>query len=260
MAAVLASVMFAVLPATEVSAWGWRAAFLLGALLGVVGLYLRTRVPDTAAHQHLRRTGGIVRRPMVEVFRRHPREALRVVALVAAGTALVQFWFVYLPTLALLRLGTPLREGQVAATVGLAVFTMLLPLFGRLSDAYGRRPMLLVFALGSAASTAPLLLSLRPNLPSLLLSVSIAAVFLAAYAGSLTAVMAEQFPAAVRTAGISLPYGVAVAVFGGLTPIVATALQDAGHFDLFLASTIIVCLASAVVFWRMPETKDKPLE
>lgn len=52
--------------------------------------------------------------------------------------------------------------------------------------------------------------SLRPTLPSPALAASIAGVLLAAYAGSLAAVMAEQFPPEVRTAGISLPYGVAV--------------------------------------------------
>jgi len=94
---------------------------------------------------------------------------------------------------------------------------------------------------------------------SSVLAASVAGVLLSAYAGSLAAVMAEQFPPEVRTAGISLPYGVAVAVFGGLSPLVATALQDAGRFSYFLAGVVIVCLASAVVYFRMPETKDLPL-
>lgn len=255
-ASLLAAVMFATLPPEAVAAWGWRVAFGLGAVLGVVGLYLRARVPDTAAHEQVRRSGRLQRRPLLEVFRRYPREALRVVGIVAAGTALVQFWFVYLPTLAQLRTGAPLRTGQVAASIGLAVFTLLLPLFGALSDRFGRRPLLLFFALGSAATAVPLLLGLRADLASLTVAASVAGVFLSAYAGSLAAVMAEQFPPEVRTAGISLPYGIAVAVFGGLTPLVATALQGAGRFDVFLVGLVVACLASAVVFWRMAETKD----
>ena len=68
-----------------------------------------------------------------------------------------------------------------------------------------------------------------------------------------------ELAADLRTAGISLPYGVAVAVFGGLSPLVATALLDAGRFHFFLAGVVVLCLASAVVYWRMPETKDLPL-
>ncbi|MGB3955535.1 MAG: MFS transporter [Brooklawnia sp.] len=258
-ASLLASVMFAVLSPEALSSWGWRLAFLIGAGLGLVGLYLRARVPDTAVSTHVRATGQVPRRPLVAVFRSHPRQAFLVIALVAAGTGLVQFWFVYLPTLAQLRTGAELRTGQVAAAIGLAVFTVLLPLFGWLSDRFGRRPMLIFFALGSAVSFVPLVLGLRPSLLNLALTASLAGVLLSSYAASLAAVMAEQFPPEVRTAGISLPYGVAVAIFGGLSPLVATALQDAGRFGFFLAGVVVLCLASAVVYWRMPETRDLPL-
>lgn len=259
MASLLASLMFAALPREDIAAWGWRLAFGLGAILGLLGLYLRVRIPDTEAFTTTRAQGRLARRPLLEVFRSHPRAALRVVGLVAAGTALVQFWFVYFPTLANLRTGVELSVAQPAAALGLAVFTILQPLSGRLSDRFGRRPLLLVFALGSAVTFAPLLLTLRPTFASLLVAVSVSAVFLAAYAGSLAAIMAEQFPPEVRTAGISLPYGIAVAVFGGLTPAVATALVAQDRFAVFLVIMIGLLLASAVVFHRMPETRDLTL-
>ena len=256
LASLLASVMLANLTPEAVSAWGWRAAFGLGAALGLVGLYLRRRVPETGAYTTTRTSGRLERRPLLEVFRSHPVAALRVIALVAAGTGLVQFWFVYLPTFARLHTGVPQKDAQVAALVGLAVFTVLQPLSGALSDRVGRRPMLLFFALGSAATFAPLVLGMRPTLLGVLVPAVVSAVFLAAYAGSLAAVMAEQFPPEVRTAGISLPYGVAVAVFGGLTPVLATAMLDQGRLAVFLVVVVAVCLASAAAFVGMRETRD----
>ena len=139
------------------------------------------------------------------------------------------------------------------------MFTVLQPLSGWLSDRYGRRPLLLFFAIGSAVTFPPLLLTLKPTFASLLVAVSVSAVFLAAYAGSLAAVMAEQFPPEVRTAGISLPYGIAVAVFGGLTPPFATGMIGRGSLGVFLAVMVLLMLFSAVVFWRMPETRDYEL-
>ncbi len=114
LASLLASVMFAVLSPEALSSWGWRVAFLIGAALGLVGLYMRARVPDTAISTHVRATGQVPRRPLVAVFRSHPRAALLVIALVAAGTGLVQFWFVYLPTLgdAAHRCGAQDRPGR----------------------------------------------------------------------------------------------------------------------------------------------------
>ena len=255
-ASLLAAVMFATLPPAALTSWGWRAAFALGGLLGVVGLWMRLRVPDTDAYTGVRARGEIAKRPLTEVFRKHPLSALRVVGLVAAGTALVQFWFVSLPSIAHLSTGIELREAQVAALLGLALFTVLQPFSGWLSDRIGRRPMLLFFALGSAVTFVPLYLSMGTTLGSLLVAVLVSAVFLAAYAGSLAAVMAEQFPPEVRTAGISLPYGIAVAVFGGLAPVLAMAMIGAGTEWVFLAVMVALCLISAVVFWRMAETRD----
>lgn len=253
MASLLAAGMFSNLTVQALSTWGWRLAFGLGALLGLLGLYLRLRVSDTEAFERVR-DRGVSGRPLREMLLHHPGAALRVMAMVAAGTGLVQFWFVYYPTLAHLRTGAPLKYGQLAATAGLALFVVLLPLMGRLSDRLGRRLLLGFFAVGSAISFAPLLISLRPTRAAIMVPVLVSAVFLAAYAGSLAAVMAEQFPPRVRTAGISLPYGIAVAVFGGLTPVLATRLLQADQFGTFMVIMAALCVASAVVFVTMPET------
>ena len=256
LASVLASIMFATLSDEALAVWGWRVAFGIGAVLGLLGLWLRMAVPDTEAFTRTRDTGRVVRNPLTTVLKEHPRAALRVIGLVAAGTALVQFWFVSLPSVLTLHTGVELRSAQFAAMLGLALFTILQPVSGYLSDRFGRRPLLLFFAIGSALSFIPLVNTIGQTMSSVLVAVSVSAVLLAAYAGSLAAVMAEQFPPEVRTAGISLPYGVAVAVFGGLAPVLATAMVARGSFWVFQAVMVVLCVVSAVVYWRMSETSD----
>lgn len=255
-ASLLASVMFTVGTEEFLTTWGWRIAFAVGAVLGVLGLWLRIAVPDTDAFTQTRAAGKLARAPLSDVIRKHPRAALRVVGMVAAGTALVQFWFISLPSVLNLKTGVEVKDAQVAAMLGLALFTILQPVSGRLSDRFGRRPLLLVFAVGSGLSFIPLVATIGTTMSSVLVAVAVSSVFLAAYAGSLAAVMAEQFPAEVRTAGISLPYGIAVAVFGGLAPVLATATIRADAFWVFEAAMITLCVVSALVFWRMSETRD----
>lgn len=260
MASLLAAVMFGSFDDAFLTTWGWRIAFGIGAVLGLLGLWLRTAVPDTASFERVRDSGKVARRPLTDVLRRHPGAALRVVGVVAAGTALVQFWFVSLPSILNLHSGVALRDAQLAAMLGLGTFTVLQPVSGWLSDRFGRRPLLLFFAAGSAVTFVPLVNSIGTTMSSVLVAVTVAAVLLAAYAGSLAAVMAEQFPPEVRTAGISLPYGIAVAVFGGLAPVLATATIGMGAFWIFQAAIVALCVVSGLVYATMRETRDSDMQ
>ncbi|MFT3876966.1 MAG: MFS transporter [Propioniciclava sp.] len=179
LASAVASIMFTVFPPEFVGTWGWRIAFGLGAVLGLIGLWLRIAVPDTAAFTQARDQGRLERAPLRSVLREHPRAVLLVIAMICAGTALAQFWMVALPTILQFKTGIELRDAQVAAMVGLALFTVLQPVAGTLSDRFGRRPVLLFFALGSAVSFVPLLATVTTTLSSALVAASVSCVLMA---------------------------------------------------------------------------------
>lgn len=255
----MAAIMFRVLSTEQLESWGWRVPFILGGILGLLGLWLRMSVHDTAAFTELKQQGKVVRSPLLEVVRRYPGACLRVVGIVAAGSVTYYVWLTYMPTFAHSRAQAALADAQLATTITLIVFCCLLPFTGALSDKVGRRPVLLAFSLGSALAIPFLMGMVGSTFASVLIPSLIGAALLSLYSGCLAAVMAEQFPPEVRTVGISLPYGIAVAIFGGLTPYLVTYLMQVDNYVMFIVYACAVCLASAATYYTLPETKDKEL-
>jgi MFS transporter, MHS family, alpha-ketoglutarate permease len=154
----------------------------------------------------------------------------------------------------------PLHTALIANTVALAYFLCLLPFVGMIADRIGRRPVLLAFAVGFLLFAYPAFRLLQTGGFWTLFMIEIVGVtLLAGYAGTIATVMAEQFPAQVRTTGIGFPYAVSVALFGGTAPYVTTWLAANGMHDWVWLYVAVAAFIGLVVYARMPETRDKVL-
>ncbi|OUD04003.1 MFS transporter [Streptomyces swartbergensis] len=239
----------------QMNSWGWRVPFILGAVLSLVGFWIRQGAQETrsAEQQQAPRPG------LFEALRRHPRESLLIGGITAGGTIAYYTWTSYLPTYAELNAGLEKSDALLAGTISLAFFALLQPLGGLLSDRFGRRPLLLFFGLGFALLTVPLLHALRDSFAVLLLVSCAGMVLLTGFTSISAAVNAEIFPPRVRAAGIGFPYSLTVALFGGTAPYVGTLFKEVGHAGLFPWYVAVLCLLSSLVYLRLPETAHTPL-
>lgn len=258
-ASLLGTVLTSTLDDGSLHAWGWRVAFATAGALGLVGLWLRLGVPETAAFSRMARTGGTSGHPLRTMLVRHPGAALRVVGITIAGTLIYYVWVSYMPTYAHTATGMPLSRALLANTIAIAVFLALLPLGGLLSDRLGRKPTLSAFAAGFLVLAWPLLHFLSADFFTLLAIELIGMVFIVGYSANCAVVMAEQFPPEVRTTGIALPYAFAVAVFGGTAPYVTTWMTSHGHGSLVWVYVAVAALIGLAVYLTMPETKGREL-
>ena len=263
--ALIASLMGFVLTSTlseaAMQSWGWRIAFGVGGLLGLVGLWLRVSVEETASFRRASDEGRIQgRNPIVGMLTDYPAAAWRVVAITIAGTLTYYIWISYMPGYASSTIGIPLSEALLANTIAIAYFLCLLPFVALLSDRYGRKPTLLAFAIGFVVIPYPAFLALEIGGFWPLLVVELVGVtFLAGYSANCAVVMAEQFPAEVRSTGIGLPYALAVAVFGGTAPYITTWMSTSGLRGWVWLYVAVAALIGVVVYATMPETKGREL-
>ncbi|MEY3979828.1 MAG: hypothetical protein RLZZ375_1257 [Pseudomonadota bacterium] len=212
----------------QIDAWGWRLPFLFGLLIAPVGLWMRRHLSETeeflAAKEDTTQHLGLL-----AVLREHLRDVLVCFGLVVSSTIMFYVVLIYMPTYAKTQLNIPLKEAFTAQVAGLVCLTVLIPLFGVLSDRIGRRIVLMVAALLYLVLTYPLMDWLLAE-PSLMRLATMQVVLCSAIAvgfGAISTALAEQFPVRQRSTGLALAYNVAVMIFGGFAQLIVTWLINA---------------------------------
>ncbi|MGB8942530.1 MAG: MFS transporter [Streptomyces sp.] len=252
----IAALLVATLSDGQMDGWGWRLPFVVGAVLSLVGFWIRQ-----GAHETHQTPQDKAERPgLFDALRTYPRQSLLICGITAGGTIAYYTWTSYLPTYAELNTDISKSQALLSGTLSLAFFALLQPVGGLLSDRFGRRPLLLFFGLGFAVLSVPLLRSLNGSFASLLMVQCAGMVLLTGFTSISAAVNAEVFPARVRAAGIGFPYSLTVALFGGTAPYMGTLFKEIGNPGLFPWYVAVLCLVSSAVYLKLPETAHKELE
>ena len=216
-----------VLMPAQMSDWGWRVPFFIGCLLVPFLFYIRSSLQETQAfaeRKHRPELGEIVR-----TLFGNARIVLLGMLMVAMTTVAFYTITVYTPTFgkSVLKL-TDTDSLLVTFCVALSNLFWL-PVMGALSDRIGRKPIMLVFSALTVATAYPALSWLVGHAGfGQMLGVLLWFSFLyGSYNGAMVVALTEVVPMEVRTAGFSLAYSLATALFGGMTPLISTWLIDA---------------------------------
>ena len=206
--------------------WGWRIAFLLGAVILPFGYFLRRSLPETLHHAEER----LAVHPAAATLRSHTRVLAVGVALIAAATV-ATYVLNYMTTYAIHTLGMP-ADVALGATMANGVAGCIGGLIGGLlSDRVGRKPLLIWPRIAFLLAIWPaFLLMVRNHDAVTLLSATFAMAFLSALttAGVLVG-LTESLDKSVRGLGMGVVYATAVSVFGGTTqPMIAWLTQATG--------------------------------
>jgi MHS family citrate/tricarballylate:H+ symporter-like MFS transporter len=225
--ALIALVVTGFLTADQMGTWGWRIPLIIGCLIIPVILFLRRSLEETDAFKkmasHPRRVADVFR-----VVAANWRVVLSGMMLVVFTTTTFYLITAYTPTFGKQALHLDARSAfLVTLCVGLSNFVWL-PISGALSDRIGRRPLLAIVPVLALLTAYPAMswLVASPSFTHLLVIELWFSALFGFYNGAMVPLLVEMMPASVRTAGFSLAYSLATAVFGGFTPAISTYLIE----------------------------------
>ncbi|HAM26473.1 MAG TPA: MFS transporter [Microbacteriaceae bacterium] len=252
--------MSAILPADQFLSWGWRVAFWLSAVIVVIGYYIRTHVSEAPIFLEARaqvEAEKAVSYGVLEVVKRYPKGILGAMGLRFAENILyytiVSFSIVYLTVV------HQYNTSQLlfALLIAHVVHFLVIPQVGRLSDAFGRKPVYLAGAILGATwgfFAFPMFDTLNPVV--IVFAITIGLCFHALMYAGQPAIMAEMFPTRMRYSGVSLGYQVTSILAGSLAPIIATALlQQYKSWVPVAIYLVIACAITIVAVVTLKETK-----
>ncbi|WP_285022473.1 MFS transporter [Novosphingobium sp. fls2-241-R2A-195] len=250
-----------VLGDTAMREWAWRLPFLLAGPLGLVGVYLRSRMEETPlfreVEQQVHRGAGS---PLRDLLTRHRRPLLAMGGLVIALNVVNYTLLSYMPTYFERRLGLSTDAALAVPLAGMLFMMVLLPFAGALSDRIGRKPMWMASLIGLMLAVVPLYHVMDAGPVSAVIGYALLGMLYVPQLATISATFPAFFPTPVRFAGFAIAYNLSTSLFGGTAPAVNAWLIDRTGDPLMPAYVMIAaCVVGLAALRFTDETARQPL-
>lgn len=195
--------------------------------MGLIGLYLRSKLEDTPVFRELEDDAGPQERGrsrIRDLVTRYWRPMVSMAGLVIALNVANYTLLSYMPTYLETRIGLTADGSLTLILVGQLVMMCLIPFAGSLSDRVGRKPLWLTSMAGLFIAAIPMYLVMGTGFVGALIGFAVLGVLYVLQLATISATFPAMFPTQVRFAGFAITYNLATAIFGGTAPLVNEAL------------------------------------
>ncbi|MFG3305405.1 glycine betaine/L-proline transporter ProP [Streptomyces wuyuanensis] len=262
----LVTLMTALLSSDDLLSWGWRLPFLIAGPMGIIGLYLRTKLEETPAfaaelEKAARQERERPKVPLRDMVTGQWRALLLCMGLVLVFNVTDYMLLSYMPSYLTSELKYDETHGLLVVLGVMVLMMVVQPFAGALSDRVGRRPVIAAGCAGFLLLSVPALLLIRQGgLLAIALGMGALGLLLVCFTAAMPAALPALFPTRVRYGSLSIGFNVSVSLFGGTTPLVVTALIGATG-DVMMPAYYMMgaAVVGGAAVWFMAESAGRPL-
>lgn len=230
----------------DLSAWGWRVPFIIGAIAALLALKVLLTLDETESFTAIKhKVEGV---PAWATLAKYKREVAIVLGLTIGGAVSFYSFTTYMQKFLTNTAGFSKDQATQLTALGLFVMMLLQPVMGALSDRIGRRPLLIAFGALGVLLTYPLLTAISTVTDGVTAAalVIVAMAILAPYTAISGVFKAELFPTEIRALAVGLPYALMSSMFGGTAEIIALSLKQRGIETAFFWY-VTACMGVALI-------------
>ncbi|EGD41749.1 major facilitator family transporter [Nocardioidaceae bacterium Broad-1] len=236
---------------------GWRIPFWLSAIVVVVAFFIRSRLNETPEFEEAKANNEVAKLPLAVLLRDHWTDVLRVICCAFIAAVSTVFGNLAIAYGVAVGMVDSITLWLVVAANLVALFTQ--PMFGRLADRIGRKPVFIYGAVASAVMMPFYLLSMSQGSELLVFALAIVTFSFGYAAANATwpSFYGEMFSTPVRFSGVAIGTQIGF-MLAGFTPSIVTALGGVkeGGWVVTAGYTAVVCLVATIAALTARETKD----
>jgi MFS transporter, MHS family, proline/betaine transporter len=244
------------LPPELVPAYGWRVAFMLGGLGGLLSFALRRSLEESPEFARMKQIAA--RMPFREVLQTHFRKVALGVATLAATAGFTGLFFSHMPAYMSGVLGYNPRQVVVSQTAAVVVHALGILGVGRLADRIDPRLLLRAGALAVAVLAYPFYAALAARTTHVTALLVAAGLCGSLINGTFAVLLTGLFPTRVRFSGVALGFNIAFTTFSGTAPLVATSLIRSTGLATAPTFVMVACgLLTVLASFGLPQRRPE---
>lgn len=210
--------------------WGWRVAFAMGAVVSLVGLWIRLNTSESPEFEKLQKNKKVHKAPLLDAIKNHWPSSLTTIVTGTLNGILSYTLYKFLDVYLTRWLGYSETEALKLTNFGIGVYICSAPFMGYLLDRMGDQNYMKRACIFIGVASLPMFYLFQyPSMATTYVAELILGLSVASIAGPEHAFIQRLFPVKDRYSGVAFNYCIGMGIGGGAMPWILVYLVEKTH-------------------------------